>query len=306
METKTILITGSNGFIGNNLIKYFTKKEINVAGVDVYSTEKIVNIESIPVYSKDLVTESIDDIISYYKPFGIVHCAGSANVGLSIKDPDTDFKRNVIITQKILNSLVKSNINTQFLFLSSAAVYGNPKVLPIDEFSTLNPISPYGLHKKLCEEMCLFYSNHYNLNVKICRIFSAYGVGLRKQLFWDMFEKLRRTNKLVLYGTGNETRDFIYIDDIAQAIDLILENGHKGKIYNIASGYEYKISEIASIFVEEFGLDNSVIKFNNKSKVGDPERWRANIDNLLELGFKQTIDINSGIKKYIEWVQKNG
>lgn len=293
-----IIVTGCNGFIGSNLVQFYTHKGYNVIGID-----KSNNNSNGDYINCDLEKEELEDIFIKIKPDYLIHCAGSADVSLSIKYPSTDFNSNVKVLHKVLYSLKEVNKKCKIIFLSSAAVYGNPVKIPISEQAILNPISPYGLHKLMCEELCRYFIYKENMDISILRIFSAYGNGLKKQIFWDMYRKIQETNKLELYGNGNETRDFINIVDIINAIDLILfKNNKEDYLFNIASGKEVSMREIAEIFVSKLKLSKSIIKFNGTIKEGDPFRWAADISRLKKLGYKKSMELDLGIENYLEWV----
>ena len=159
------------------------------------------------------------EILTDIKPDVIIHCAGNTGIQSSVEYPAYDFTSSVTLSHNLMFSLHKLNLtHTRFIFLSSAGVYGSPKTLPISEDSPLSPLSPYALHKTMCEQMCMYFAANYGMDVKIARIFSAYGAGLKRQIFWDMFRKYRKTGRLDLFGTGQESRDYIHVDDVAQAL----------------------------------------------------------------------------------------
>ena len=182
IDSKVVLVTGVNGFIGSHVSSY-----LNELGYEVYGIgrEQITLAKGIKYYKIDLLLDNCEELLKEINPSFIIHCAGQADVNHSVKYPDSDFEVNVILTRKLLYEIVSSIPNTTFVFLSSAAVYGNPLSLPISESSSLNPISPYALHKVLIENICTYFSEQYGLSIKILRIFSVYGAGLSKQLFWD-------------------------------------------------------------------------------------------------------------------------
>lgn len=196
---KRVLITGAAGFIGAKMMELFTARGFTAFGWDRINTE---NIESI-----DMLDEaSVIAVLERIKPNIVVHCAGSADVGKSVQYPETDYAGNVTITHNLLFALHKLNMKSiRVVFLSSAGVYGNPISLPITEDMPVNPLSPYALHKVMCEDMCRYFNRNYNMDIKVARIFSAYGAGLRKQIFWDMHMKAEKTGKLEMFGTGNES-----------------------------------------------------------------------------------------------------
>lgn len=298
---KRVLITGGNGFIGSSVLKYFSgnKYEMYAWG----NTDVVMNgirVQSVNLNDKAEIAERLANI----DPDIIVHCAGSANVNASVENPLKDFEGNVIITYNILLALSEINRNhIKFIYLSSSAVYGEPQVLPITEEHPLLPISPYALHKQLSEEICRYFISQYDMDIVILRIFSAYGPGLRKQIFWDMNEKIKKNHCLELYGTGEETRDFIYIDDLIRVIEIMVDTDNlKDRIFNVANGINVSVREIAEAYAALWGLDASYIKFSNISRQGNPIHWRADISKLESLGYEPSISLSEGIERYYKWV----
>lgn len=119
------------------------------------------------------------------------------------------------------------------------------------------------------------------------RIFSAYGSGLRKQLLWDIYQKYLNTGRIDLFGTGNETRDFIHISDILRALELILAYQGPEEIFNVANGEEVSIRELAEIYAAQLGEKTDIVRFNGETKVGDPQNWRADISLLKKLATRK-------------------
>ena len=183
-----ILIAGSKGFIGSHLVNHF-KKENLVIGCDIRpdkdKQDKNFNlIQSISDY----------EIILGEKQFDLfINASGSAGVGFSIEYPEKDYELNTSNVEAMLLAVKNHSPQTKFINFSSAAVYGNPKRLPINEIDELAPLSPYGKHKFESEKILKKYSGELSLNTCSHRIFSVYGPGLHKQLFWDIFLKARET-----------------------------------------------------------------------------------------------------------------
>jgi len=295
-----ILILGSQGFIGSHLINYYLGKGFSVTGCDVveFST-KHYSYHKVSILSPDF------DSIFASQSFDIcINASGSGNVSFSMHNPYSDFEANTLLVIKVLDTIRKYKPSCKFLHISSAAVYGNPKKLPIQEDDLLEPLSPYGYHKLMSEVICKEYCALYDLSIVIVRPFSIYGPGLRKQLFWDAFQKyLFNSNEVELWGTGKESRDFIYIDDVVKCFDIILLNANmKGEIYNIASGIEETIKEsIDCLF--KFLENPPIIKFNNQISEGNPLNWRADISKLTALGFTTSVSSKMGIERLANWLQ---
>lgn len=297
-----IIVTGAAGFIGWHAYRFFMNTGHEVVGWDCVESKKHPDIIKVDMLNDEDVLNRL--IIS--KPDIIIHCAGAADVGKSISMPQSDYNGNVTTTHNLLFSLVKAGmLNTKVIFLSSAAVYGDPVKLPITEQAPINPLSPYALHKYMCESICLYMHKTYNMDVKILRIFSAYGEGLRKQIFWDMYKKAVNTGKLCMFGTGDESRDYINIADVLQAINLIVTKSPRDEIiYNIANGEEITIRSATECFAKAIEMPSEKIEFSGEKKVGNPVNWCADISRLKALGYVKSVCFEDGIRKYVKWTRE--
>lgn len=294
-----VLITGAGGFIGSNIYVYFAEQGHKVIGWDVMQSNEEGVIKAVDMTDERMIQKQLQ----VDKPQIIIHCAGAADVGKSLKDPKYDYECNVTITHNLLFSLYKEGFTeTKVIFLSSAGVYGNPDRLPISEGEALKPLSPYALHKAMCEEICQYFHANYDMDVKILRIFSAYGKGLKKQIFWDMYKKAVSLERLPMYGTGNESRDYINIKDLLSAISLITFKAPKHEvIYNVANGEEITIRHAAECFADALKMPYSKIFFSGEEREGDPLNWRADITKLKNLGYEKKVDFKEGVAEYIAW-----
>lgn len=294
-----ILIIGSKGFIGSHCVEHFQLK-----GFDVYQAD--VNSSFEPNFYKIERTNSDFSLPFKEHQFDFcVNASGSAHVGFSFESPSQDFELNVVNVQKIMVAIRNFNIHCKFINFSSAAVYGNPDLLPISENSNCKPLSPYGFHKLQSELLLTEYHNFFGLKTCSLRVFSAYGPRLKKQLFWDLYQKALQDDEILLFGTGSETRDFIYIDDLIQILDLVIHNSpFQGSVYNAASNKEVTIGDAARIFLNEFSSDKSLV-FNGQAKIGDPTNWLANMEKLEKFNFKPRFTLTMGLKNYAEWLKKN-
>lgn len=297
----TILIIGSEGFIGRSLIHHFTGK-CDVIGCDLLDSRNL----QYPYYKISRLSPDYKEIFKQEKIDVCINAAGSGSVPDSITNPLNDFEANCLDCLRILESIRTLSSPTRYLYISSAAVYGNPKELPVKEESEISPMSPYGWHKYYGELMCKEYSALYNLKTCIIRPFSVYGPGLRKQLLWDLFLKSKKSNHIELFGTGKETRDFIFIDDFVHAIQAVVNQcDFKAHVYNIANGTEVTMQEVVSCYLQESGK-NVTHSFNNKVRGGDPVNWKADITKLQQLGYKQTVSLTQGIVRTLSWQKEYG
>jgi len=292
-----ILVIGSFGFIGSS-IKLALSEKHEVHGADVINEaqKNYTSVEN-PELLVNLIKENKYDLI--------INCSGSANVQFSFNSPFDDYNLNVNNVFLHLNSIKEYAPETKYLLLSSAAVYGNPKVFPVCENNSTAPISPYGYHKLAAENLCKEFNDIYNIQTLIVRIFSAYGPGLKKQLFWDLHQKCQKSDKVELFGTGEETRDFIFIDDLVKALDLVMVNSSfENDIINIGSGYSSEIKDVAKVFFDSLPKPVDYF-FSNTALSGAPINWSVNTDKLKAFGFEPQYSISKGIKKTSLWLQKN-
>lgn len=292
-----ILIIGSKGFIGQHAMDYFEGKNFDVIGCDVvtdYNTKNYVQIDATNSDYRSLFEQHAFDFC--------INCSGAASVPLSLENPLRDFTLNTLNVFKILETIRNVRPACKFVNLSSAAVYGNPVSLPISEKAALQPLSPYGIHKLQAEQIVKEFYDYYGIATCSLRIFSAYGNGLRKQLLWDIYQKFCKSDTIELFGTGQESRDFIHVDDIVHALEVVMTGAHFcGENINVANGEEYTISEVAALFRENFPAAK-IIQFNNQVKQGDPTNWRADISLLKSLGYSRKVSLEEGIARYIAWV----
>jgi len=294
-----ILIIGSEGFIGTHIKNRFSKSN-EVWCADVLPSANSSQYYQLPLNNTDF------NVLFKGRQFDVcINASGNGSVPISINKPIYDYELNVTNTIKILDSIRTHNPECKFINMSSAAVYGNPSILPIKETSSLKPLSPYGWHKLYAEQICKEYFYLYNIQTINLRLFSVYGEHLKKQLFWDLNQKCQHATEIELFGSGSETRDFIYIDDLVNAIDLVIKNGlFNGEAINIASGIEVEIKKAASIFINEKN-PTIKLKFNMIVKPGDPLHWRADIGLLESFGFKNKVTIEKGLKNVVKWLNEN-
>lgn len=294
-----ILIIGSEGFIGSNLASYFSAiNEVTVYKCDII--EAPISDVNYVLYNGS----NLKEIISSEKFDICINAAGAANVSNSIKNPSLDYELNVTLVFNILEAIRTTNNTCKFIQFSSAAVYGNPQKLPIIESETVKPLTPYGYHKWQSELLCKEYYEIYKIPSIILRVFSVYGPGLQKQLFWDLYNKTKLNSNINIYGTGNESRDFIYIDDLINCVHQIIKKGlFNAEIYNVANGEEIFIKNAVEYFLSYLNRSHDKI-FTGEEREGDPLNWKADITKLKRIGYIQSINFENGIEKYCKWLKE--
>lgn len=293
-----ILVIGSKGFIGSHCVDYFSRKH-EVWGCDVVLDYNMPNYISIDAVDSDFL-----GIFEQRQYDVCINCSGAANVPFSLEKPFNDFKLNTLNVIKLLEAIRKHAPQCKFITMSSAAVYGNPEKLPIVEEQKKNPVSPYGYHKVMAELICEEYSKYWNIQTCCLRIFSAYGPRLKKQLFWDLYHKIKEQDEPTLWGTGKESRDFIYISDIVRIIDLAISHSKlNGEVVNVANGKQITIAEVAETVRKMIGTSKE-IKFNRAERKGDPINWEADIEIIESWGYRPSVELEEGVKEYISWVKE--
>lgn len=304
--SNVVFITGSDGFLGRNLVETCKKRNQYVVGF----TRSIVpnKISDETIFIPDIGCLNWDEYLKKYRPKVIYHLATTASVADSVTDPLGDFNKNIPGLINLLISIPKYSPETHLILFSSAAVYGNPSCLPIAEDDICLPISPYGVNKYIAEKIAKIYSTFNKTRVSCLRIFSAFGEGLKRQLFYDLEQKLFLArslgeNEIVMFGTGDETRDFIHADDVSMAAILISDrhNSDRFSIFNVASGVQVKIVDAVNIYMQ-FSEKRTFVKFNGLSRSGDPKNWEADISKLRLLDFKPKVSLKEGLSRYQAWL----
>ena len=293
-----VIVIGSKGFIGNRLYRYFQETGHEVWGADVI----IDYTENDRYFLIDETNSDFRDIFDRQEFDICINCSGAASVPDSLRNPLRDFYLNTVNVFRLLEAIRDIQPKCRFINLSSAAVYGNPVSLPVNENAATSPLSPYGIHKLQAEQICREFSSHFGINTCSLRLFSVFGEGLKKQLFWDLYKKAKSGKPVVLFGTGSESRDFIHIDDLAGAIGSLVECSEtKYDIINIANGMEITIQEAVAVFFSLFDRKISY-SFSGEIREGDPANWLADTDRLKLLGYMPEIDMRSGLERYYKWV----
>lgn len=296
-----ILIIGSKGFIGSHLTRY-----LGIRDYDLYEADVVVDHSSDGrYYMMNAVNTDFEAIFENTKFDLCVNCSGAASVPDSIKEPKLDFELNSVNVFKILDSIRKHNSNCKLINLSSAAVYGNPRSLPVREEITLKPMSPYGYHKKNSELICDEFHRFFQVKVCSLRIFSAFGEGLRKQLFWDVYQKSLVSNDFELFGTGQESRDFIYVGDLVRLIETVALNcTFEANVINAANGKEITVRKAVETFLQMWKPEAKA-SFSGMERKGDPNRWVADISKVESYGYKPHYSLEEGLQNYCEWLKVN-
>ena len=299
-----VLVTGGYGFLGRASANKFKSQGCRVIGIGTGRWDK--NESQQHGYDEWLdASVSLSSLLSLNGQFNVIaHCAGNGSVGYSLDNPLQDFKKTVETTVEVLEYMRLRNSSALLIYPSSAGVYGAKEDAPIKETDPLNPISPYGYHKRIVEELCESYSRNYHLKIVLIRFFSIYGNGLTKQLLWDASSNLLNSKgEAVFWGTGRETRDWVNVQDATELIFKASSSNNLFTVLNGANGVRLTVKEVLEILREELGISVN-IKFNNNTRNGDPLFYHADISKAKSLGWLPKIPLREGIRQYVNWFKE--
>lgn len=281
-----ILITGIKGYIGHSL-KLKLQKRNKIFGI----SSKTETLDY-----KRLLKKKI-------KPQVIFHCAGTGLVGVNKILYLTHKKKNLESTKKLIKFIKKIKLkNSTIVFLSSQAVYGKVSTKKISEKNKTLPISFYGKTKLLAEKELLKVKNN---SIFILRIFSIYGIGLKKQIIWDACKKFKRNN-LTFRGNGNEKRDYLNIDDFTKLSEKItyFNKNIKKQILNVGSGSGIKIIDLLNKIKNFYGIKKKISfsKEYNKSEYQNYVSSNLRVEKVLN--WKPKKKLSKELNNYIRWFKK--
>lgn len=291
-----VLVTGASGQIGSYLLENFANKHDTV-GVDL-KPFPIEDLRDLVVQGDlrdyEFVRKVVKDVDA------VIHLAAQVSVENSWNDPVYDAENNIIATVNLLKACSDYGVD-RFVYISSAAVYGNPQYVPIDEKHPKNPISPYGVSKLVGEYYCRVFSDKiYTVIVRPFNVFSArmdpnnpYSGVIAK-----FISRVKQKLPPVIYGDGKQTRDFVHVRDVVDFIEIVLKKGENGEAYNVGTGKETSILELAEVIIDIAGINGEPV-FDKPHK-GDIRRSCADISKAKKLGFEPKTDLRGDLEEIFE------
>lgn len=309
LSGSNVLITGGAGFIGSHLADSLLRLGCRVTIIDnfddFYSGKEDNVKHNLPNPKYRLIKGDIRDsdlVNSSFKNMDVVfHLAAQAGVRYCNINPAKANSVNVDGTINVLESARKNDVK-KLVFASSSSVYGKPIRIPMDEEHPTNPTSVYGASKLAAEKYCMAYMNCYGLQVTSLRYFSVYGPrGRPDQVIHAFVKSILEGERPVIYGDGNQSRDFTFVSDVVSATILsAIREESSGRILNIGYGKEYKILEVANMVSEALNYDKAPVF--KESYQGDFPRTLCSNKKAQELlGWKAQVPLREGIGYFIEW-----
>ncbi len=306
------LVTGVAGFVGSALARRLLASGSEVVGVDCFldyypRALKNQNLETLKSDRFSFVEQNLahGDLSQLFNGVDVVfHQAAQAGVRKSWGEYfSTYVESNVLATQRMLETIrVKKIPIKKFVYASSSSVYGNAEKLPTSELDRPQPVSPYGVTKLAAEHLCVLYAKEYGVPTTSLRYFTVYGPGQRPDMaFYKFILAGLEGRELSLYGTGEQSRDFTFIDDIVDANLAASEKGAAGSVFNIGGGSHVTVNQALTILERNLGPLKVV---RSERAAGDAAHTGADATNAKkELNFAPKIDIEEGLRRECEWLR---
>jgi UDP-glucose 4-epimerase len=311
-----ILITGAAGFIGSHLSQKYV-----MAGHTVYALDNLFNgnLNNIRTLLNKKNFKFIHDDICREQVYhelpsdldAIIHLAAQIHVDRSIVNPEETFKINVEGTLKILEYSRMHDIK-KILFASSSEIYGSAEYTPIDEYHRLSAKHPYGASKIAADRLCYTYNETYDLGVDILRSFNSFGPRQKDTGYGGVIaifiKRVLQNKPPIIYGDGNQTRDYMFVDDAINAYDKVLmSEGNPAKEgINFGTGNEVSVNKIAEEIIKHASENKELNAVHVDPRPIEVRRLVADISRANKLlGFKPQIDFETGIVLLVDWYKRH-
>jgi UDP-glucose 4-epimerase len=306
------LVTGAAGFIGSHLCKKLLRDGAHIVALDAFTdfyarSIKENNIRDLirhphfQFIAADILDQDLDKIME--KADIVYHFAAQPGVRTSWGSNFSIYtKNNIDATQKLLEAARKTKLK-KFIYASSSSVYGLSPQLPMKETSALHPYSPYGVTKLAAENLCFLYHKNYGIPCVALRFFTVYGPGQRPDMaFHKFFKSILKDEEITIFGDGQQTRDFTFIDDIISANLSSIENGRAGENYNLGGGTRVKLSDIIPI-LEDITQKTVKIRYAQGQK-GDVQHTYADIRKAKkDLQYSPECPLEEGLRSQWDWMK---
>jgi UDP-glucose 4-epimerase len=311
-----ILITGGAGFIGSHLCNKYSKDGHRVLCLDNFMSGNLMNIRHLLDYRNfKLVKGDIRDydlIEKLARDVDVIfHLAAQIHVDRSYIEPQLTYDINVIGTQNVLEA-AKLHDAQKVIYASTSEVYGSAQYVPIDEKHPLNAPHPYGASKIAADRMCHAYIQTYGMDISVLRPFNIFGPHQRDVGYGGVISIFTRrvlnNAPPIIYGDGQQTRDYTYIDDAVKAYDMILN--HKEQIMepvNFGTGKEVSIIDLANKIINLCGVGDTIKPVFIDPRIGEVKRLIADPSRARDLlGWESEYDLETGLANFVKWYRDFG
>lgn len=302
-----ILVTGGAGFIGSHVVDLLLKKGQRVFVIDNLKNGSIENVNPKAIYFRfDITSAAIESLFRSHHFDAVIHLAAHIDARASLKKPLYDAKINIIGSLNILELCRKHGVK-RFLYASSVAVYGTPQYLPIDEKHPIRPVNNYGISKQVVEHYLDVYHQLYGIEYIAFRYSNVYGPRQGSHgeagVISTFISRILQGKSIIINGDGRQTRDFIYVGDIAKAVVSGLRGKPKRHIMNLSTGKEYSVNQLIAAMARQLNMQPK-----SKHAPANPgEVLRCRIDNtvaMTQLKWAPSTDLEEGLKKTIQFFKK--
>lgn len=304
-----VLVTGGAGFIASHIVDKLVESGYDTVIVDNLSTGNIENVNSKAVfYEIDIIDkDKLKEVFKIEKPDYVIHHAAQIDIQNSIQNPSKDALVNIIGTVNLLECAKEVKIK-KFLYASTAAVYGNPDCIPVKTENRVDPLSFYGISKYTPEMYIKVFSNLYGFDYTILRYANVYGVKQCKKgeggVIAIFIDRYLNDEEIIVYGDGEQTRDFIFVEDIANANINALKFGNN-KVYNVSSNKSISINDLICILNQISGKKPKVLY--KECREGDIKHSRLeNLETISDLHWKENYSLENGLKIVYEYYKTLG
>lgn len=331
MARKTVLVTGGAGFIGSHIVDLFIENNYRVVVVDDLSSGREENLNKDAQFYKLNITDKkgLEGVFQQERPDYISHQAAQISVSLSVRDPLFDAQTNILGSLNLLQCCVDYQVKGIVFASSGGTIYGEPEHFPVSEAHPLQPLSPYGISKLTVEYYLDFYRKNYNLPYVSLRYGNVYGP--RQDPYGEagviaiFIEKMLKGKIPTINGDGEYIRDYVYVENVAQANLLAIENMLKlakvvqkekiveetmYNIYNIDNNSFNLGTGVGASVNELFHLLREIIKFPHPANYGPPRAGdlRKNILDCQLIkkvwGWQPEVNLSEGLKKTVHWFER--
>lgn len=304
---KKVLVTGGAGFIGSHVVERLVNEGHNVVIVDDLSMGQISNLpesDKVEFYEESITNCDFMEKLLVDNDFEVIYLlAAIASVADTVARPYETHAVNQEANLFILKTLHESGKTPErIIFASSAAVYGPREGSPKTEMDPVEPLTAYAIDKYATERFVLAYANLYNMNAVAVRFFNVYGPRQNPASPYSgvlsiIINSLRQGSSFTLFGDGEQTRDFVYVKDVVQALKIVEQNDDAvGRVFNVATGVSRTLMETISDC--EKAADKKLKIIFKPARQGDIKKSAANISQLQSVGYQPRYEFNEGISEY--------